>query len=423
MALVPLLGGLVGVPADAWMALGVATAASLLVSADLATSVGFLLSVCATAGVLVGVRVVRGRTPGWLWMPLGATMGAQVAVAPLLLAVFGSMPLVAPITNMVAAPVVSLTTAVGLMAVVAPHPALTTVARSGAALVLAIAERGAGGPQLGLFAFLAASALAAAIVVPRTRPLGLSLICVVALVIPIGGQPWPSVPTVVVMDVGQGDAILIQDPSGRAMLVDGGRDPRTLDRAIRRHGVARLDVLALTHGDLDHVGGLVDLLSTVEVGEVWVARYAARSEAFDDVLEDAARAGVPVREVGRGVAFALGRIGIEVIGPSRRYLGDNDGSIVLLASWRRSMLLPADIEAVAQRELPPVRPDAMVVPHHGSSTTDLAWLEGALGSMAVLSYGENTYGHPHPDVLAVLDASGATVHHTMLEGDVTIPLG
>ena len=87
------------------------------------------------------------------------------------------------------------------------------------------------------------------------------------------------------------------------------------------------------------------------------------------------------------------------------------------------MLLPADIEAVAQRELPPVRPDAMVVPHHGSSTTDLAWLEGALGYTAVLSYGENTYGHPHPDVLAVLEASGATVHHTMLEGDVTIPLG
>jgi len=423
MALVPLLGGVVGVPVDAWMALGVATAVSLLFSADLASSVGFLLSVCATAGVLVGVRLVRRREPRWLWTPLGATLGAQTAVAPLLLTVFGSIPLIAPITNMIAAPVVSLTTVVGLVAVVLPHPALTAIARCGAAAVLVIAERGAGGPQLGWFAFVGVAALAVVTVTPRTRPLGMALACVLALMTPIGDAPWPPIPTVVVMDVGQGDAILLQDPSGRAMLVDGGRDPRTLDRAIRRNGVSRLDVVALTHGDLDHVGGLVDLLATVDVGEVWIARFASRSDAVEDVLADAARGGVPVREVGRGTAFALGSIVVEVLGPARRYRGDNDGSIVMLASWRRSILLPADIEAVAQRELPPVRPDLLVVPHHGSSTTDLAWLEAVLGPVAVLSYGENTYGHPHPAVLSVLEVAGADVYHTMLDGDVTIPLG
>ncbi len=423
MALVPLLGGLVGVPVDAWMALGVATGALLLVSADLATSIGFLLSVLATAGVLVGVRAVRGRAPGWLWVPLGATVGAQAAVAPLLLAVFGSIPLVAPITNLVAAPVVSLTTVFGLASVMLPLPVLASGARIGAAALLAIAERGAGGPQLGWLPFLAVAALTVVTAMPRSRPLGMALVCATVLVMPVDGVPWPSTPTVVVLDIGQGDAILLKDPSGHAMLVDGGRDPRSLDRALRRHRVSRLDILAVTHGDLDHVGGLVDLLAKVDVDEVWIARFATRSEALDDVLADATRAGVPVREVGRGTSVRLGAMTVDVVGPARRYLADNDGSIVLLASWRRSILLPADVEAIAQRELPALRPDVMVVPHHGSSTTDLDWLERTVGQVAVLSYGENTYGHPHPDVLAALDEARVMVHHTMREGDVTIPLG
>ena len=87
------------------------------------------------------------------------------------------------------------------------------------------------------------------------------------------------------------------------------------------------------------------------------------------------------------------------------------------------MLLPGDIGAVAQGELEAVRPDVMLVPHHGSSTTDLDWLERTVGQVAVLSYGENTYGHPHPDVLSALDEARVMVHHTMREGDVTIPLG
>ena len=142
-----------------------------------------------------------------------------------------------------------------------------------------------------------------------------------------------------------------------------------------------------------------------------------------DLVAEAVRVDTPVVEVEAGVERMLGSFDIDVLAPARRFASDNDGSLVLLVTARRSILLPGDVEAVAQRELPAVRPDVLVVPHHGAATTDLRWLTEVVPEVAVLSYGENRFGHPHADVLAVLDAAGATIRHTHLEGDVVIPLG
>ena len=87
------------------------------------------------------------------------------------------------------------------------------------------------------------------------------------------------------------------------------------------------------------------------------------------------------------------------------------------------MLLPGDIGAVAQRELPPLQPDILLVPHHGSSSTDPSWLASTVGSVAVISVGPNTYGHPTPEVLSVLSGAGTDVRVTMDEGDVSLELG
>ena len=83
-----------------------------------------------------------------------------------------------------------------------------------------------------------------------------------------------------------------------------------------------------------------------------------------------------------------------------------------------------DIGAVAQAELPAMQPDVLVVPHHGAATTDLRWLDATVrpGSIAVLSYGPNTYGHPHPDVVGRLEVLGAIVRRTE-HGHVEVPLG
>lgn len=422
MAAVPLLGGLVGVPVDPWMALGTAVAVVLLVSGDLLASVGFQLSVAATVGVLVGIGVVRARSPRWLWYPLGATIGAQLAVAPIILVTFGTMPLLAPLANLVVAPIVTVTTGVAMAATVLPLPALVGGARLGAGAVLEVASAAATGPQLGAPGVIAVAAVAGAVWVPRFRPVGLAAGLVLLLSVPSSAPSWPSVPTMVVLDVGQGDATLLLDPSGRAVLIDGGRSPRILDIALRRHGVDRLDIVVVTHGDSDHAGGLGDLVAHGPVGELWMAAHGSDS-TLDGLVDAAERRDIPVRRVAAGDEATVGSIRLDVLGPGRRFLSDNDGSVVLLATAGRTALLPGDIEAVAQAELPPLRPDILVVPHHGAGTTDRRWLEATVGPVAVLSYGENRFGHPHPDIVDILHRADATVFHTHLDGDVVLPLG
>ena len=423
MAAVPLVGGLLSVPVDPWMALGVAVALVLLVSAELIASVGFLLSVFATAGVLIGVTAVRSRRPRWVWIPLGATIGAQAAVAPILLVVFGSIPLAAPVTNIVAGPIVAATTVVGLTAVVIPLPILASLAEIGANLLVRISEIGAGGPQLGALGVAVVAAIGGVSIVRPLRPLAIAIAAVAVMTFGLGAAEWPATPTVVVLDVGQGDAILLQDPSGLTALIDGGRDPAVLTSALRRRGVRSVDLVVVTHGDADHAGGLIDLVSSGAVGSVWVSAFAPMEGLLADLVAEAARVDTPVVEVEAGVERMLGSFDIDVLAPARRFASDNDGSLVLLATARRSILMPGDVEAVAQRELPDVRPDVLVVPHHGAATTDLRWLAEVVPEVAVLSYGENRFGHPHADVLAVLDAAGATIRHTHLEGDVVIPMG
>ena len=423
MALVPLLGGFVGVPVDPWMALGLAVTVVLLVSAHLAASVGFLLSVFATVGVMLGVRMVSGRRPAWLAVPLGATVGAQVAVAPILLAVFGSIPLLAPVTNLVAAPIVTMSTVVGLVAVALPVPLVGSVASIGADALLVIAERSAGGPQLGMVGCLAVALVAGLTVWRTSRPIGFAAICLALLVVAFQASPWPGTPTAVVMDIGQGDAILLQDPSGLAVLIDGGRDPRTLDLALRRHAVDRLAILVVTHGDADHAGGLVEMITSMDIGELWLGRHTAEVPLLEELAAVATARGIPIRKVAGGDRFTVGALDLSVLGPARKYLSENDGSVILLATAARSILLAGDAEAVAQRELAPIRPDVVLVPHHGSSTTDVDWLRATVGREAILSYGPNTYGHPNEGVVTVLTESAATVQHTAQHGDVVVDLG
>ena len=224
------------------------------------------------------------------------------------------------------------------------------------------------------------------------------------------------------LDVGQGDAILLQDPFGRVILVDGGRDPMTLIEGLRRHHIGRIDLLVATHGDVDHVGGFDGLFGDRSVGRLWVPDHPDPGPELEALVEAAGAAGVPVDRVRSGISYALGDLVLEALGPRRRYAERNDGSIVLWVQADRTVLLPGDAGAVAQRKLPLVHPDILLVPHHGSATTDPDWLAATVGSLAVISVGTNTYGHPAPEIQAILAASGSDVRVTMDVGDVSIAL-
>jgi len=420
MAATLLVGGLVGIPLDPWMALGAAVTLLLLVSGHLGVSVGFQLSVAATVGVLIGVQAASGRRPRWLFVPLLVTMGAQLAVAPIILAVFGTIPLFAPLANLIVGPMVTFTTAVGALTLAAP--VLKPLVDVGASGILAVARIASSGPQLGPAATIGVVISGAAVALPQTRPLGIAVAALALMWAVATPTAWPAEPTMIVLDVGQGDAILLQDPSGAAVLVDGGADPRVLDRALRRNGVRQLALIVVTHGDLDHVGGVMEMLSAGRASELWIPAHADDGALLIEATRAAGRGGVSVVEVGRGVRFSLPSMLIEVMGPGRKYAAENDGSVVLWVTSGHSVLLGGDIGAVAQNELPQLRPDIMVVPHHGSRSTDLRWLARTVGKVAVLSYGDNRYGHPHSDVLAVLQDAGTDLRHTYLNGDIVIGL-
>jgi competence protein ComEC len=423
MAGLVLGGRLMGVPIDTWTALGLAVSGLILLSGDLAVSVGFQLSVAATAGVLAGAGSFAGRRPKWVWTALAATLSAQAAVTPILLFHFGTVPLLSPLANLMAAPLVTLATALGGAGVVVGWDLPVGVALIAARGVLGVAHTAGGWPQLGLSGVVVAATAFPLARIRRLRPVlaAAAVVALASLAVPVAS---PEGPTVTFLDVGQGDAVLLTDETGAVVLVDGGRDPLVLAERLRRRGIRKIDLLVVTHGDGDHAGGLEGIVSTMPVGLIWIPDQPDLGEVLPGIVAAARERHIAAVAQRSGPRLTVGRFAISVLGPRRRYASPNDGSLVLwVEAGATTLLLPGDIEAVAQKELPPVRPDVLLVPHHGSATTDLDWLAATAGPVAVVSVGENGYGHPVPDVLKVLRAEGAAVWITQQAGDIVLPLG
>ncbi len=422
MAGLVLAGRAMGVPVDSWMALGWSGALALLVAPDLTESLGFQLSVLATAGIMSGGDLLPGSLPGWLRGSLGATLAAQGAVTPLLLGVFGSVPLISPLSNLVAAPLVSLVTLLGGLGTLTSLEPLIVAAIGLARLILDLAHLAAGFPQVGLLGVALVVAFVMVARSSRLRPV-LAVAAAVTLVWGGLGREVVTPPAVVFLDVGQGDASLILGSDGTTVLIDAGPEPPVLAAALRRYGVNRVDLLVITHPHEDHVAGLVGLVGRISINKVWTWGQAHTGESWKLVSEQLVLGGVPIEAPVVGTAETYGDIAIEVLGPLRRYAGVNDQSVVLrISAGSTTVLMTGDIEMAAQADLGPIRADVLKVPHHGGATSGLSWLGAVEPRVAVVSVGENDYGHPAPEVLEVLTSLGAVVVRTDQAGDVVIPL-
>ncbi|MFP3883085.1 MAG: ComEC/Rec2 family competence protein [Actinomycetota bacterium] len=419
MAGIALGGRLVGVVLEAWQLLSVAVVVLVATDPGLTSNVGFQLSVAATAGVLVGARwPVEGR----IARALVVTLGAQLAVAPLLLIHFGTVPLLSPVINLVAAPLVAAATVVGAVGV-AGFGFLIGPASWLAGLVLSLARGAAPWPQLETWELLVLFAAVLAFKALRPiRPvisLGAAGLLLLALVSPRAGLPTAGV---VVLDVGQGDAILIHGGGGDFALVDGGPDQTVLLDKLADYGVRSLELMVLTHVHADHAKGLTGTVGRIAIEEVWAATEphstAASRELFDALLAHR----IPVVSPHVGTRRRLGVLELVVEGPVRRYASPNDQSIVLTVRGpRRTMLLSGDIETHAQADLSHLRADVLKVPHQGAGTSEENWLVEVGAGLAVISVGPNEFGHPVEWVTEVLEERGELLR-TDTNGDVLVDL-
>ena len=419
MAGLALGGRLVDVVLEAWQLLSLAVVVLVLTDPGLTSNVGFQLSVAATAGVLVGARwPVNTRVA----RALAVTLGAQIAVAPLLLIHFEKVPLLSPAVNLVAAPIVAASTMVGAIGV-AGVEFLIAPASWLAGLVLALARGAAGWPQLEGWALAAVLAVTATIwFAPRLRIVGVataSFVLAISLVTPGTSMPAGSA---VVLDVGQGDAILIHGGGDRFALVDGGPDALVLTEKLREYGVRSLDLVILSHVHADHATGLTGIVDTVAVGHLWAdpePHSTPASVALFDVIE---RFGIPRSAPRPGQRWRLGAVDLVVEGPVRRYSSPNDQSIVITVKGpAKTMLLAGDIETYAQADLDYLRADVLKVPHQGAATSDAAWLSSVGSEMAVISVGPNQFGHPAEWVVDLLDETGVLLRTDQV-GDVMVDL-
>jgi competence protein ComEC len=303
-------------------------------------------------------------------------------------------------------------------------------------------------PPLWVAAAFSAALIAAGVARGRVWRMATGAAVAVTLVLllarPFPPQTHPGQLEMTAVDVGQGDSLLVVFPDGKRMLVDGGgipafggRAPSQLDIGedvvapyLWDRGIGSVDVVALSHAHDDHIGGLPALVADFHPRELWTGA-TPECAGWRRLRETAAHQGakiVPLREPRR---FSLGGAEIEVLAPLDDYVpGDdakNNDSLVLRVRYGcRSFLLTGDVERPVEREMlarGEIAPsDVLKVPHHGSHTSSTQeFLTAAAPAFAVISAGfENSYGHPHRDVLARLEERRSAVFRTDLDGLISV---
>jgi competence protein ComEC len=494
MAGVVLIARETGRAGRAAAALGWAAALLLLADPRLVGDAGFQLSTLATAGLIAWAtpltdrldRWTGGRLPRWLSESLGVSLAAQAATLPIVLASFGRLALIAPVVNLFVVPLVAPAMAAGIVALLggaivaigAPSAVGAILAAPGwvaLRLIIGIVDVAAAlplasvtlepplGPIVGLL-----SVVATGVVIgwlrrrgPRLTPSppgaaadkggaparassGSVRYATTALVITvtIAGAVVVSrsggVARVSVLDVGQGDAILVEGSRGGRLLIDGGPDPDRLlvelDKRIPPWD-RRIDAVILSHPHEDHVAGLALLLDRYAVARVFEPGMRGPGPGYAAWLQRVGGVAHPRLSIAAGDHLAVDEIALRVLWPMRGQVpaeppdtgtGINNVSVVLLGAVDgRRFLLAGDVEqdidpSLLAEGLPTV--DFLKVAHHGSRTaTTQAFVATVRPRVAVASAGTgNPYGHPARSTLERLSAAGARVYRTDQDGTVSV---
>lgn len=463
-----------GRPPTRWGALGAAGLVLLVLDPARLGSPGFQLSFAGAAGLVAwaapvgrAIEDVRRRCgapplPRALVSALSSGIAATVATAPIVAWHFERVSLIGVPVTLLATPLVSIALPGAIASVVADFiapPVAHFLAGGVSSLVgalTALTEAGAGFPWASaavgrpLVACVLTGTAVACRIAMRPGVGRRARRVLVVIYAAIAATAWPLVRAaegrgsleVWMIDVGQGDAIALRTPLGRWLLVDtgppgeGGAAEHAVVRALRRRGVGRLAAMVLSHADADHTGGAVAVLERIDVDRVIDPALPVARSGYLEVLETARRRGVPWSAAREGQRLVLDGVEIRVLHPTVTAIEEQRGkspalveanasSVVLLVVWRDfRLLLTGDAYVDVERAIAQAAGDIDVlkVGHHGSRTsTDSLFLALTRPELAMISVGKrNRYGHPAPEVLARLEAAGAEIRRTDVEGSLRV---
>lgn len=447
----------IGVPA-----LGLATFVLLLIDPWQAQHLGFVLSVLATAGIVLFTEPIRALLqrllPSWFSLAIAVPFAAQIACQPAIILLQPSLPTFGVLANVLAAPAAPLATITGLVACVfvplipIVGEFVTWLAWFPATYIAELARFFAGLPvaQLpwldGWFGALLLASITATLVASFLRPSGkrggsarsarwrawrwiatafaLSILLAISVVRPV--TTWLLIPPnwrIFVCDVGQGDAVIIRGSAG-VMLIDTGVDPKNIASCLNFVGISSVELLVLTHDDRDHAGGVA--------GIAGLAKRAIISPPVTDeprhILQPLLTNRVPTEVATRGMQGNLGDLRWQVLWPLPEVQAQstNDASVVLsIVCPELTALFLGDLGQEAQdrlqRSYAVAAVDVVKVSHHGSADQSPQLYRQLGAKLGLISVGrENGYGHPTDATLRTLRQSQTSVLRTDRQGAIAI---
>ncbi|WP_091234318.1 ComEC/Rec2 family competence protein [Microbacterium sp. 3J1] len=468
MAGVAMLSILLGRPSAGAGMLALSATGILIADPWLASTPGFALSVAASGAlILLAPSLARGLErwmPKTLALAIAVPTAAQLVCGPIIALFAEQQSLIGLAANLLAAPAAPIVTIIGLLGcLAAPVPPLAdllaasawlpaswiaTTASVSADLPFAQIALTPGVGSAMLVALVSASVGVVLVDGPRThgprtdgprtlravRAVATSVLAValalggaqIVLNGPLAAATSPSAWSIAACDIGQGDAILLKS-DGEVALIDTGPEPGPLDDCLRSLGIDRIDVLVLTHFDLDHVGGAAAVTGRVDR----VLHGRAVSVEDERVLNALEQGGAELVDAAAGLEGELGTASWRVLWPPRSspaFPDGNDASIVIEVAGGgvpRSLYL-GDLSAEAQRALARAARlsgayAVVKVAHHGSADQDAGLYETLRPTVALISAGvDNDYGHPRDEILAILQGVDAHVLRTDQQGRILL---
>lgn len=452
MAVAVVLGRTLDLDADTPNVIGVAAVALLAVDPLDIHDPGFQLSFVATLALVVGTRPMLRGWPRWplrMDVAIAASLVVQAALWPLGALHFHRLGLLAPVANLLAVPLSTAVLLAGLAVVVlgACWPSLAPLAGD-VAWSLARALRLSCGPELLMEAVdfrvitpgptLVLLAVAGFALLATGRRLVGGGLTLAGLLGTILGLPGPSADGrlhLTLLDVGQGDALVLRSPRGRVVLVDGGgrwgggRDAgeRVVAPYLWDQGAVSLDRVVVSHFHSDHAGGIPFLLSAFRVAELWEGVGAQGEEAYRSIRQTIDECAGTANFCPRlGSRFEWDGVWIEVRGPMTngpiRERTLNEDSLVLSVTMGGTEILLTGDGGKDVEPGPASSSTVKKLPHHGSRTASSAFSPSSKGPrIALVSVGRNNrFRHPSPQVLRQYSSMGSLVLRSDQDGTIDI---